>query len=108
MRGEDSVVRAIWAGKPFVWQLYPQDDGAHTAKLEAFLDRLAAPPCLRAFHRAWNGLANQATSEDLPSLPNQNDKQFNDWKQTAVNIHSRLAEQTDLTTSLIEYAAKNR
>ena len=108
VRGEDSVVRAIWAGKPFVWQLYPQDDGAHTAKMEAFLDRLAAPPCLRDFHRAWNGLANQAASEALPSLPNQNDKQFNDWKQTAVNIRSRLAEQTDLTTSLIEYAAKNR
>lgn len=37
VRGEDSFVRAQWAGNPFVWQLYSQDDGAHLAKLEAFL-----------------------------------------------------------------------
>jgi uncharacterized repeat protein (TIGR03837 family) len=30
VRGEDSLVRAIWAGKPLVWQAYVQDDGAHT------------------------------------------------------------------------------
>ena len=29
VRGEDSWVRAQWAGRPFVWQAYPQDDGAH-------------------------------------------------------------------------------
>ena len=34
--------RAIWAGAPFVWQLYVQDDGAHVAKLDAFLDRFLA------------------------------------------------------------------
>jgi hypothetical protein len=39
VRGEDSAVRAQWAGRPFLWQLYPQDDGAHLAKLDAFLDR---------------------------------------------------------------------
>ncbi|MGD6613514.1 elongation factor P maturation arginine rhamnosyltransferase EarP, partial [Xanthomonas citri pv. citri] len=29
VRGEDSLVRALWAGQPFVWHIYPQDDGAH-------------------------------------------------------------------------------
>jgi uncharacterized repeat protein (TIGR03837 family) len=38
VRGEDSWVRAIWAGKPFVWQPYVQDDDAHFIKLHAFLD----------------------------------------------------------------------
>ncbi|NDC61555.1 MAG: DUF2331 family protein, partial [Betaproteobacteria bacterium] len=28
VRGEDSLVRAIWAGKAFLWQIYPQQDGA--------------------------------------------------------------------------------
>ena len=42
VRGEDSLVRAIWAGVPFVWQAYPQHDGAHRAKLEAFLDLFLA------------------------------------------------------------------
>ncbi|MDX9707011.1 MAG: elongation factor P maturation arginine rhamnosyltransferase EarP [Azospira sp.] len=60
VRGEDSLVRAIWAGKPFVWHIYPQDDDAHRAKLDAFLDRycagLTAPAAsaLRAFWHAWN------------------------------------------------------
>ena len=32
----------MWAGAPFVWQIYPQNDGAHAAKLDAFLDLLLA------------------------------------------------------------------
>jgi uncharacterized repeat protein (TIGR03837 family) len=38
VRGEDSFVRAIWAGHPFVWQIYKQDEEAHLVKLAAFLD----------------------------------------------------------------------
>jgi len=38
VRGEDSFVRAQWAGKPFVWQIYRQDEDAHLVKLDAFLD----------------------------------------------------------------------
>lgn len=46
VRGEDSLVRALWAGVPFVWQLYPQQDGAHRRKLQAFVERWRAdaPP----------------------------------------------------------------
>ena len=99
VRGEDSIIRAIWAGKPFVWQIYPQDDGAHGAKLEAVLDMLAAPPSLRAFHQAWNGVADDV-------LPPMADLQA--WQQTASNALTRLAQQQDLTTGLIEYALKTR
>ncbi len=38
VRGEDSFVRAQLAGKPFIWHIYPQEDGAHKTKLAAFLD----------------------------------------------------------------------
>ncbi len=61
VRGEDSIVRAQWAARPFVWQIYPQADAAHLGKLDAFLDRHAAgldarcAATLRAFTRAWNG-----------------------------------------------------
>ncbi len=37
VRGEDSFVRAQWAGKPFIWQIYPQHDEVHLKKLDAFL-----------------------------------------------------------------------
>ena len=99
VRGEDSVVRAIWAGKPFVWQIYPKDDGAHGPKLDAFLDMLQAPPRLQSFHRSWNGLS---------SLALQPLTELSDWKQAAADNRSRLAEQTDLASCLVEYALKTR
>ena len=37
VRGEDSFVRAQWAGKPFLWHIYPQQDNVHLEKLAAFL-----------------------------------------------------------------------
>ena len=37
----------MWAGAPFVWQIYPQHDGAHAAKLEALLARMQASAPLR-------------------------------------------------------------
>lgn len=72
VRGEDSLVRALWAGRPFVWQLYPQSDGAQAAKLEAFLGvhlRGAAPAlaqALRGRFRQWNGLAPPSTQAQPP------------------------------------------
>src|SRR3954454_18837709 len=58
VRGEDSLVRALWAGRPFVWQIYPQHDDAHHAKLQAFLDWMQAPLGLRRFHDGWNGFSS--------------------------------------------------
>jgi uncharacterized repeat protein (TIGR03837 family) len=61
VRGEDSFVRAQWACRPLVWQIYPQAHGSHQAKLEAFLDRYrshlptAVGDAASAFWRAWNG-----------------------------------------------------
>jgi uncharacterized repeat protein (TIGR03837 family) len=61
VRGEDSFVRAQWAGRPLVWQPYRQDDGAHQRKLQAFLTRYdsglapAAAAAQDAFWRCWNG-----------------------------------------------------
>ncbi len=77
VRGEDSFVRAQWAGRPMVWQPYPQQDQVHLDKLEAFLglyDR-DMPETLRqpvqAFWRAWNlgQGAGQAWLALLPVLP---------------------------------------
>lgn len=66
VRGEDSLVRAIWAARPFLWQLYVQDDDAHHAKLEAFLQRYldgapaALGSALGAAFRRWNGSGSGA------------------------------------------------
>lgn len=60
VRGEDSFVRAQWAARPLVWNVYPQDERAHLIKLDAFLSLYCAalPPAaaaaLRAFSQTWN------------------------------------------------------
>jgi hypothetical protein len=61
VRGEDSCVRAQWAGKPFVWHIYPQHDGVHTQKLQAlnalYCDGLTeqAREANEDLWLAWNG-----------------------------------------------------
>ena len=40
VRGEDSLVRAMLAGKPFLWQVYPQENNLHLHKLNCFIDLL--------------------------------------------------------------------
>ena len=102
VRGEDSVVRALWAGKPFVWHIYPQDDQAHLDKLDAFLDMLQAPSSLRCFHRVWNGKKSSHEVPHLlpPDLP--------DWQACALAARARLMRQNDLTSSLLNFVAKNR
>ena len=65
VRGEDSFVRAQWAGRPFVWQIYPQAEEAHLVKLEAFLSRylhgFEASDVVRRCWHAWNGRGNIAS-----------------------------------------------
>jgi uncharacterized repeat protein (TIGR03837 family) len=41
VRGEDSAVTTMFAGIPMLWQLYPQDDGAHLIKLQAYVDTVS-------------------------------------------------------------------
>lgn len=93
VRGEDSLVRALWAGRPFLWQLYPQDDGAHLDKLGAFLDWLDAPPDWQAWLRAWNG----APGTEPPPLTRD---RLGAWLEAARAARARLLAQDDLLTRL--------
>jgi uncharacterized repeat protein (TIGR03837 family) len=93
VRGEDSLVRALWAGQPFIWHIYPQDDNAHHAKLEAFLEWMQAPQSLRQAHRVWNGME----AGEWPAL---NSGALADWKACAQTARQLLLQQTDLDNQL--------
>ncbi|MDD4880729.1 MAG: elongation factor P maturation arginine rhamnosyltransferase EarP [Gallionellaceae bacterium] len=60
VRGEDSLVRAMWAGKAMVWQAYRQEEGAHWPKIDALLDLYcsgmaeAMAEALRRLWQTWN------------------------------------------------------
>lgn len=94
VRGEDSLVRALWSGRPFVWQIYPQHDDAHHAKLEAFLRQIQAQPSLQAWHRTWNGLDTHPLA--WPDLTG--------WQAAALQARQGLLEQPDLLSRLLEFA----
>lgn len=94
VRGEDSLVRALWAGQAMVWHIYPQHDNAHHAKLEAFLDWLDAPITLRRFHRVWNGL-------QTGPLPDWDPHTLQAWSECLRSARQRLMTQTDLASRLL-------
>ena len=100
VRGEDSLVRALWAGQPFVWQIYPQHDDAHHAKLHAFLDWLQAPPTLRRWHAQWNGL------EPAAALPPLDSGTLAEWRGCARAARHGLLAQPDLLTQLLGFVAE--
>ena len=101
VRGEDSLVRALWAGQPFVWHIYPQDDKAHHAKLDAFLDWLQAPDSLRRFHRVWNGMT-EGELHPLDSASTLN------WRQCIRSAQQTLWMQNDLVSNLVSIATQSR
>ena len=77
VRGEDSLARAQWSGRPFLWHIYPQNEDAHLDKLDAFLGRYtedmpeAAAHAVRQMHGAWNrgGEQGQPALQLLRELP---------------------------------------
>ena len=68
IRGEDSFVRAQWAGRPLLWHIYQQEEGAHWDKLDAFLDLYcaalpaSAAAALQNLWHAWNGRGDMAVA----------------------------------------------
>ena len=102
VRGEDSLVRALWAGRPFVWQIYPQpEDDAHHAKLHALLDWLQAPPSLRRFHDAWNDVHPAGHAAPPLLLPDAADGAA--WQEAVQAARARLLAQPSLAEQLIGF-----
>jgi uncharacterized repeat protein (TIGR03837 family) len=105
VRGEDSLVQAIWAGKPFIWQAYPQTDAAHRAKLEALLDWLKADSAVRDLHRAWNGFCQPTEPAHWAHTLADVDGR---WASQVTDARQRLLVQDDLPTRLLKLVDENR
>jgi uncharacterized repeat protein (TIGR03837 family) len=98
VRGEDSLVRALWAGQPFIWHIYPQDDNAHHAKLEAFLAWMQSPESLRNAHRVWNGV-------EAREWPVIDSNLLADWSTCTQAAMQSLFQQHDLVRQLMVHVA---
>ena len=103
VRGEDSWVRAVWAGKPFIWQPYWQEDNAHLLKLNAFLTSFyqytELQQTLVKLHEAWSTerFHQEVWQHYLANLPEI-------AKHT--QLQSRLViDQQDLASKLLAFCA---
>lgn len=123
VRGEDSIVRALWAGKPFIWQIYSQTENTHLVKLDAWLTRSGLPESVQQLVRSWNPPSADTgrlsiASSSAPALtkPQQNldssntfkallqqnlaTQAFQNWQIQAALLTNSLCAQTDLCTAL--------
>lgn len=107
VRGEDSFVRAQWAGKPFAWHIYPQQDDAHWPKLNAFLDVYCqglpadAATGLGDFWHGWN------RGTDVSQTWSECWNKRADFEQHARRWRDTLEAQDDLAQKLV-FFCKNK
>lgn len=104
VRGEESVVRAMLCGKPFLWQIYPQSEQAHITKLNSLFDRMSEYlpeyqhdiEIIRTFNLEYNGVESK---QHLPPLLEFLPK----WKQVCDKWSLHLIKLGSLTDNLIKF-----
>jgi hypothetical protein len=102
VRGEDSLVRAHWAGIPFIWQPYRQVDQSHREQLEAWLARWQhflsndATAAQTSLARAWD----RGQSAHLSAAWDGWIKHLPELKQGAADWSRELATGPSLIQSL--------
>jgi uncharacterized repeat protein (TIGR03837 family) len=105
VRGEDSWVRAQWAGRPFIWHIYPQDENLHHVKLRAFLQKYAVnAQSLVDFSLRWND-AREGHMDDLwtslqAELPAMT-RRSQEWE-------AQMLANGDLVSNLLDFARSLR
>ena len=106
VRGEDSWIRAIWAGKPFIWQPYWQTEDTHITKLNAFLDSFyagcneAPKQAAYAMHAGW--VSGSMTTSGWQSYLNN----LGTLKAFTLQQTNALASLPDLVTNLVIFIEK--
>ena len=104
VRGEDSLLRALWAGKPMIWQPYLQDDDLHISKLEALLKTSPLTPSTHALMHAWS--TGDSTDFAKQLAQQLQTPQWEIWNKEAELWRAHLLEHDDLCTRLIGFCTE--
>ncbi|RZM29942.1 MAG: DUF2331 family protein, partial [Pedobacter sp.] len=106
VRGEDSFARAQWAGKPFIWHIYPQDDNIHMVKLDAFLTHYlkdADPALQRHLQTLWH---HWNRGVDCGQDWNACLKNLQHWQKHSSNWCHHLNSLGDLASNMVQFCQK--
>lgn len=103
VRGEDSIVRAMLCGKPFLWQIYIQDEDTHIVKLNAMLARIKNVVKDKANMDNFIKLLNSYNGNGDYLLNIDIDKEENNMKTIAKLWSLYLQNLGSQTTNLIEF-----
>lgn len=106
VRGEDSMVRALWAARPMIWQPYRQDDDAHLTKLDAWLAQSPFDPATRTLVRSWTTGDDELFGQEL--VRHLQPDNWTTWSSQSTLWAGTLRKQTDLVTALISFCAQHR
>ena len=111
VRGEDSMVRALWAAKPLVWQIYPQEQCVHLIKLAAWLKLASLDANVADLVHTWN---TGSTSTDLNNINFSNivtsalaPESIQRWRSAMIKFSERQAKHLDLATSLVKFCEQS-
>lgn len=106
VRGENSAVKAMLAGKPFLWDFYKEKNGAHAEKIDDFLayvepffedstDFLAYSEALRAFNA--DGFDARSANACACILSNVSEGMRNAFVKASANCQERNIVENVLT-----------
>ncbi len=103
VRGEDSVIRAHWAGKPFIWQIYRQAEAAHLDKLQAFLQLMLAdaPETLAELIKALHLAFEQ--EQNFAALWPEFIRNYDAIQMLTLRWQQKLLAQQDLASNLVRF-----
>ncbi len=102
VRGEDSFVRALWAGKPMIWHIYRQTEDTHLTKLAAWLARTNLPKPVHETMMAWSS-PDQTHSLETALSTALMPLNWADWQIKATQYTHNLALLPDLATNLAHF-----
>lgn len=98
VRGEDSLVRALLLGKPFLWHIYPQEEELHIEKLKSFLKE-----CYKDWEEIKNVFIDYNKNEDNFEYFFENLKKIEEYNK---NYTQYLINNCDLIKK-IKYFIEN-
>lgn len=103
VRGEDSIVRAMLVGKPFIWNIYPTDDNAHLDKINALFNLMNEKlglkddiEILKNITLSYNGFSDFLENFDFSEY-------YEKWKNLSYLWSEYLLSHDSLTKNLLSF-----